>query len=254
MKITVSVDGQSYEVDKSDISLPDDYDIVNKNDPPKGLFTQEALNAKIKDRLSKEPEKLKQDEGFVREVLAQKGIVLDDNGKPKGLEPTEDPEEIRKQVSQQVSEKYENKLEEYQEQIKQRNQAVKESAIMNAASGTWKDHWTKAYDGSKPLIVKNFADRIAVDDQGRDVVLDEDGNKMYKGNGEPVRAKDYLTDADKFGEEFKDKRQRSSGFQNGASGEGVKSFSEEEIASMSDKEFEENLDDINKAQENNMIK
>ena len=247
MKITVSVDGQTYEVDKSDISLPDDYDIVDKNDPPKGLFTQEALNAKIKDRLSKEPEKLKQDEDFVREVLAQKGIVLDDDGNPKGLEPTEDPDKIRKQVSQQVSEKYENKLEDLQSQIEQRNQAVVESAIMNAASGTWKDHWTKSYDGNKPLIVKNFEDRISVDEQGRDVVLDENGNKMFKGNGEPVRAKDYLTDPDKFGEEFKDKRQRSSGFQNGHEG-GVKGFTEEEIANMSDKEYEENREAIQKAQ------
>jgi hypothetical protein len=253
MKVTVNVDGKEVEVDKSDIQLPDSYDIVDTKNPPKGLFTQEALNAKIKDRLSKEPEKLKQDEDFIREILAKKGIVLDDNGKPKGLEPTEDPEEIRKQVSKQVSEKYENKLEDLQSQIEQRNKAVVESAIMNAASGTWKEHWTKTYDGSKPLVVKNFADRITVDEQGRDVVLDENGNKMYKGSGEPVRAKDYLTDEEKFGEEFKDNRQRSSGFQNGSSG-GTKSFTEEELANMSHEEYKKHRSDIQKAVAENKIK
>lgn len=254
MKITVNIDGQDYEVDKSALSLPETYDIVDTENPPKGLFTQEALNAKVQDRLAKEPEKLKNDDKFVREVLAQKGIVLDDDGKPKGLEPTEDPDEIRKQVSRQVSEKYEGQLEEMKSQIENRNRAVVESAIMNAASGTWKDHWTKSYDGNKPLIVKNFADRISVDDQGRDVVLDEEGNKMYKGNGEPVRTKDYLTDADKFGEEFKDKRQRTSGFQGGEPNGSVRSFTEEEIANMSEKEYKENREAIQKATAAGMIK
>lgn len=247
MPITVNIDGTAHQVEPSDLDLPEDYALVTPDNVPEGYYTKEAMESKIQDRLSSALQNKEQEllgnEKFQRKVLTQRGIVLDDDGNPKGLKPEVDVDEIRESTAKQVSEDYEEKLSDLQKELEARNEAVIESAIMEAASGNFREDWTKSFDNGKPLVVKQFKDRMGVDENGEPYVKDESGEKMYKGDG-VMRPKDYLLDEKRFGELMKDKRQRSSDFGKGGETKRPGTYTQEDIRAMSDEEYEKHRDDI----------
>lgn len=218
---TTEIDGKEVELKAEDLKPKEDgYAIITPDNVPDGYFTEDTVNTIVKENVNKTKTKLKddlkEDEDFQKSILNKHNIVLDEEGNPKGLKPTEDIDEVRKKVAEEVSSDYENKLEDYKQKLSKRDQAVVESAIMSVVSGNYEDYLTKSYDGEKPLAVQKFADRIGVDEEGNPYVKNEDGEKMYKGDG-LVSVKEYLL-SEKFEDFMKDKRQKGSDFEEGGKG------------------------------------
>jgi hypothetical protein len=216
-KIKVNINGETKEVDKSDLTLPDKWGIVTPDNVPDGYVTKEKFQSEIQERLSNAKnnakDELKSDEDFHKSILSQYNIALDDEGNPKGLEPTVDIDEVRSQERQRVADEYENKLEELESRIQKRNQSVVSNAIFSATSGQFEDYWLDTFgESDTPLVVEKFQGRFEVGEDGREYAVDKDGNKMFNNEGEPVRAKDFFQNEEKFGKYYKDKRQRGSNF------------------------------------------
>lgn len=219
----VTIDGKEVEVKPEDITPgAEGFNIVTPDKVPSGLFTEEAVQKRIQDRVKNTAENARkeaeQDEAFRKNILSQYGVQLGEDGKPKGLKPEVDIEEVKSNVTKEVSQKYEGQLNDYKEKLSKRDQAVIESSILSATSGLYREDWLKAYGDGKPLVVRQFADRFTVDDQGRAVLKDADGGLKYKGDGSPITPKDYLTDETQFGDLMRDKRQRGSNFGGGGDG------------------------------------
>jgi len=218
MKIKVSINGETHEVEQSDIELPENVNFISPDNVPDGYFTEETVNTMIKDNVNKTEKRLFNDEEHKRKVLTSEGIVLDEEGNPKGLEPAEDIDKAVEQAVSQRDKKHNQEKEELRKKLRTRDEAVIENSIMSAVKGEYDETWTQSFDGEKPLVIEKFKSRIGVDDDGQPYVKNDNGSKMYKGDG-VMRPQDYLLD-EKFSALMKDKRQKGSNFQNGSKGNG----------------------------------
>ena len=245
---TAEIDGKQVELTPDQIKAKQDgYGVITPDNVPKGYFNEEAVNKIVKDNVNKTKERVKsdllEDEGFQKSVLSRYNIQLGEDGNPKGLKPTVDVDEVKQNITKELSSQYEERINNMQSELESRNKAVIQSSILSAVNGQYKEDWTKSFDGSEPLVVKQFQDKFTVDENGRAVVKDpENGGIKYKGDGNPMTPQDYLLDEGRFGELFADKRQRSTG--TNAGGKSQRKYSEEEVGNMSDEEYEANREDI----------
>lgn len=242
-----TIDGKEVTLKPEDLQPEDGYAIITPDHVPKGYYNEEAVQKRIQERLkntaSNVESELEQDKSFHKKILSKYNVQLGEDGTPKGLKPTVDVDEVKKNVAKELSEKYEEEKSKLQQTLENRNKAVVKNSIMSAVKGSWKDDWTEPFDDSEPLAVTQFADKFTVDDNGNAVLKDpENGGVKYKGDGKPMTPQDYLLDEEKFGKLFADKRQRST--QTNPGGGSGRKFSEEEVAQMSDEEYEKNREDI----------
>lgn len=256
MKVTI--DGTVHEIQVSDLELDDNQLIVDKANPPSGLFTQEALDEKIKQRLAKEPEKirasLKEDQDFHKEILSRFNISLDEKGQPKGLKPDFDPEEWKREKVKELTQPYETKLSEKERKLNSFKKGLIRAEIMKSASGIFDEPYTKSILNDDPYVVKQFSDRFDVDDNGNVLLTDKDGGFFVANDGTNVNpSKFFEMNAKDFEGLLKDNRQKGSGFQNGSSGNG-EAFTRQQLKDMSDAEYESKRDAIQKAQTEGRIK
>lgn len=225
-KIKARIEDKEYEFSPDQLELPEGFKLVSPGNVPDGFYTNETVQKMIGDRLKNTKEntrsELEADKDFHKRIFSSYNISLDDEGKPKGLKPIKDVDEIRKEVTGEISGQYEEKLKQYQEKLSKRDEAVVESAILSAVNGHYKDELVKSFDGEKPLVVDKFRSRVGVDEDGRPYVKNEKGEKMFKGDGD-MTVTDYLLDEKRFGELMKDKRQKGSGFGEGGTGDSAPS-------------------------------
>ena len=245
----VTVNGEQVEVSLSDIVLDENQIILDKNNPPKGWFTQAQLDAKVKEinktKTTKAKEELRSDTEFHQEVLSQYNISLGEDGKPKGLKPDFDPQEWIQKKSQELTKPLKDELDNFKSRYERAKRARIEDAILAATKGQFKDEFTTSKDEGrvKPIVVNQFRDLFDENDDGKIVLKDADGHWARDINGHPVTPGKYLSDAEKFGDWMIDKRQRGSGFQNGGTGSKPR-FTEAQISKMSDAEYEKHRNDI----------
>lgn len=253
MKIRVKIGDGEHEVDASDIQLPDGHQIIDKQSPPDGLFTQAALDAKVKEINSRKTEKARQelmkDDTFKRDILSEFNIKLDDSGNPVGLKPDFDPEEWKRTNLPKLTEPIKREKEELEKRYERTKKGRIADAILAATKGSWQEQYTKPLDGGRvqPLAVKHTMDLFDEDDDGNIVLKDKDGDGFaLDQSGERITPDKYLTDESKFGDFLQDKRQRGSGFQSGGRN-GKQVFTGDQIGKMSDSEYAKHREDIQKA-------
>jgi len=246
--IKANIDGKEVELSPDEIELGDGFALITPDNVPKGYFNEEAVNNIVKENVNKTKESVKsnllEDEEFHKSILSRHNIQLGEDGKPKGLKPTVDVDEVKQNVTKELSSKYEKELDQLKNQIDSRNKAVIKNSIMSTVKGKYKEDWIKPFGDDEPLVIKQFADKFTVDENGNAVLKDnENGGVKYKGDGKPYTPQDYLLDESQFGELFSDKRQRGTGT-SPAGNNSTRVFSEEEIANMGDDEYEKNREAI----------
>lgn len=255
--LQVTIDGETHEVDISNVQLPENLDLVSPdNANAKGYFTQAQLNAKAKEinkeKVSKAKKDLMDDEEFLQEAANRKwGISFDEEGNPQGLKPEVDVDQVRKKAVESVKSEYESQIEEISTKASTYKERLIEQSILSATKGVWKEQFTKHQDDGrvKPIVVNQFRDQWGIDDRGQVALRDSEGEGFaVNAKGQHITPDDYLTNQDKFGDYMVDRRQRGSDFQGGAGGDGKPVFTEQEIENMSDREYEKNRDEILKAQ------
>ena len=245
----VTVNGEQVEVSLSDIVLDDNQIIIDKNNPPSDLLTKKAHNAILQDRLEKRDKNIVSDllekKEIHEQVFAKYNISLDDDGKPKGLKPDFDPQEWIQKKSVELTKPIKDELENFKTRYERAKRARIEDAILAATKGQFKDEFTTSKDEGrvKPIVVNQFRDLFDENENGQIVLKDADGNWAIDNDGMPVTPGKYLSNAEKFGDWMVDKRQKGTGFQNGAAG-GKKFYTRDQIDNMSSKEFAENQSDI----------
>jgi len=218
--IKAKIDDKEVELRPDQLQFGEGYALITPDKVPDGYYNEDAVQKRIQERVERAKKDartaLTDDKSFHETVLSSYNISLGDDGKPKGLKPDVDVEEVKKNLTKEISSQYETQINEFKEKLTNRDKAVIESSILSAVSGVYKDDWVKPY-GDKPLVVKQFNDRFTVDEKGNAVVKSDDGGIRYKGDGSPMTAKDYLL-SDEFAELRKDQRQNGSGFGEGSTG------------------------------------
>lgn len=254
--IQVQKDGETLEYDVSDVTLPENYDLVSPdNANSKGYFTQAQLNAKAKEinkeKVSKAKKDLKNDDDFLKSAASEKwGISFTEEGKPKGLKPEVDVDEVRKQAVESVKGEYESQLEETQSKASTYKERLIEQSILSATKGQWQESYTKPQDDGrvKPIVVNQYKNLWDIDDRGKVALKDQTGEGFAVGpKGQHISPDEYLANRDKFGDYMVDTRQKGSGFQQGGRENGKPVFTEQEIENMSEKDFAKNEDAIMEA-------
>ena len=218
--IKAKIDDKEVELKPEQLELGEGFALITPDKVPDGYYNEDAVQKRIQERVKNTAENARKeaesDEEFQKRILSKFNISLGEDGKPKGLKPDVDVEEVKKNLTKEISSQYETQINEFKEKLTNRDKAVIESSILSAVSGVYKDDWVKPY-GDKPLVVKQFSDRFTVDENGNAVLKSEDGGIRYKGDGSPMTAKDYLL-SDEFAELRKDQRQSGSGFGEGSTG------------------------------------
>jgi len=248
----VKIGEEVHEVDVNAIQLEEGQLIVDRENPPDGLFTKKAVDNMIQERLEKRSrnarKELADDPDFHQEILSRFNISLDNNGKPLGLKPDFDPDEWKSRTAKELTKPLNERIESLQAKYNRAKQARIEDKILAATKGVYDERFTKAGDGGKvkPIVVNQFREMFDENDNGVIALRDGDGFAV-DGSGEPITPDKYLTDDKRFGDWMIDRRQRSSGFQGGSPSSG-KRFTREQLAKMSDAEYEKNREAIQQAQ------
>ncbi len=244
----VNINGETHEVSLDDIKLDEGYNIFGPDQVPDGYYTDEAVQQKIQDRLnramSKAENKFLDDDSFHKKVLNKYGVLLDDDGKPKGLKPEVDIDEIKTQTAKQISSEWEEKLNKTRSELDNIKKGKKSGDILRAANGLFQEQYVKSYTGNDdPFVVNQFGKMFGVDEQGRTALLDESGEGFaVDGNGNRITPDVYFDkNKDKFSDLLKDNRQRGSGFGGGDTPRrGKKSlmdYTKEELDALPDSEY-----------------
>lgn len=243
--IKVNIDGETHEVEPSNLELGDGYALITPDSVPDGYFTQEALEQKIQDRIAKakrnSEQDLLEDDSFHKKVLSKYNIILGEDGKPKGLKPEVDIEEVKAQTAKQVSEDYEQKLDNTRQELSKIKKGKIAGDLLRAGNSYFEEQYLKSFTGADdPFVVKQFADQFDYDPKtGQTALLDEDGESFAVDNkGDRITPEKFFeSNAEKLSDLYKDKRQRGSGFdKNGISRKGSEP-SPEDVQNMSDEQY-----------------
>jgi len=256
MKIKVNINGETHEVEQSDLSLPEGVSFISPDNVPEGYYTKDAMESKIQDRVGRAKRNAKSelldDEDFQKQVLARKNILLDEDGKPKGLKPEVDVEQVKKQTAQQISSEWEEKLNKTQSELQNIKSGKKAGDILRAANGMFQEQYVKSFTGNDdPFVVNQFGKFFDVDENGNTALLDDSGEGFaIDGQGNHITPDKYFEkNKDKFSDLLQDKRQKGSGFQNGKKANG-RMPEGDEIMKMSDEEWEKSREEIIKNSSN----
>lgn len=247
--IKVKTDDKEFEVNEDQLTLPEGYGLITPDNVPKGYYTEEAVQKRIKDRLKNTVENartdLESDESFHKQILSKYNISLGEDGKPKGLKPDFDPDEWKRTQAQELTKPYEEKLRAKDEQLSSFKQGLIRAELLKAANGKFKEEFTKSYTGNDdPFVIKQFSDQFDVDESGNVAMKDKDGTFAVTGDGSRITPDKFFTDnSDKFSNLMQDNRQTGSGFKGGANGQGKK-FTNEQIKNMTPEQYKENREAI----------
>lgn len=212
MKIKVTVAGETHEVEQSDLELGN-LQLVDPNNPPKGLFNQDGVDEVVKARVKGLTKKddLLTDKEFHKTVLSQYDITLDDNGKPKGLDKGNDEEKFAA-----WHDKHAKPLETTIDELKTTLNSTHKSLIGSKVEALV----SKGLDpkvANVPFIKQGIENSLGYKD-GKVVPIGADGEPLLEGNGKVMEVDSWFETEIKTGslKDFAiDNRPGSSGFQNG---------------------------------------
>lgn len=221
-----TIDGKEVELKASDLKPKEGYAIITPDNVPDGYYTQKAFNQKlenlketfeerIKTAEKNVREKLRTDPDFNKDVLNRNGVSLDDNGKPKGLKPEIDIEELKRNTAKQVKEAEEAEKAELRKKLDSFINKGLRSTIAEGASkiGIDEKYLQPLVEGGDPYLVKELSDKFAYNDEIGDYALkDQDGTFAVDGNGFVTTQKFFEKNQEKFKHMLKDQRQRGSNF------------------------------------------
>lgn len=214
-----NIDGKEVELKAEDLKPKEGYAIITPDNVPDGYFTQEALESKIRSRLSKAETNVKNelvgDQSFHKQILDKYGVSLGSDGKPKGLKPEVDIDEVKQNVAKQLKEEYEAKLEEKDKKINSFVNKGLKSSIVDGANQIGIDgkYLEPLVEGGDPYLVKELSDKFAYNDEiGDYAMLEDDGTFKVDGNGLVTTSKFFEKNTEKFKHMLKDNRQRGSNF------------------------------------------
>ena len=248
--IKAKINDEIIELTPEQLQMPDGWGIVTPDKVPKGYFTQEALDSKIADitktKVDKAKQELMADAEFKKNVLSEFNISLDESGKPKGLKPDFDPDQWKQEQAKRLTEPLQNQLAQTQEQLGKFKNGMVKAEILKAANGLLKKEYLQSFTGSDdPFVVKQFGEMFDVDETGTVAAKDPDGTWAIDGNaGRMTPERFFEVHRDKFTHLYEDKRQRGSGANPGGGGQ---TFTEEQVAKMSDDEYAQHREAILKS-------
>lgn len=220
------IDGKEVELKPDQIKAKGEgFGVLTPDNVPDGYYTENALQSKISDRVKRAKEDtrkaLSDDSDFHNSIFSKYGVSLDEEGKPKGLKPDVDINEIKKSVADQVKTEYEKKLEERENKLKSVLGKAKKSSIIEGANSIGIDgqYLEPLVEGGSPYLIRELEDRFEWNDEINDYSqLDSDGTFKVDGNGFVTASKFFEQNKEKFKHMLKDQRQKGSGFGGGASG------------------------------------
>lgn len=223
---TVNIDGKEHEVSVENLKpTKEGYAIITPDSVPDGYFTQEAFETKIKGRLSKAEEnakeKLLEDKSFHKNLFNQYGVQIGDDGKPVGLKPTVDVDDIKRTVAESVKGEYEEKIGKLRSTLDNFKSKGKTSAILDGANSIGIDgkYMQPLYEGGSPYLVKELESLFDYNEEiGDYALLDKDGTFAVDGSGFITSKKFFEKNKDRYKDMLKDQRQRGSNYAGAGNG------------------------------------
>lgn len=252
MPFTVRIGEEAHEVEKDAIEVPDGF----------VLMTQSALDSTIEGRVARERSKhegkaskgeLLEDDEFFQQAASKRGIKLGDDLQPVARLSEEQVRQIREQVRAEEVDPLKKDLDTFKKEAEAGRTGNLIRDIMQVAPevGVKQTRLRTIFEGETPEFIDRIAGRAEWDpDKRTHFFRDGNGNPIYDDSGRYAGPKKYLEMLRKQDTDnvyFEDRRPGSSGFDNGARG-GKRTWRTSEIAEMSDKEYEANREDIQKAQ------
>ncbi len=215
----VKIDDKTHEIEPSQLELDEGYALITPDNIPDGYYSKDAFNTGVKEAVNKtkekERERLLSDDSFNKKVLSKYNVQLDSDGKPAGLEPTVDIEEVKRNVANSIKSEYEEKLQSKDKKIEQFINRGLQSAIVDGANKIGIDgkYLEPLVEGGSPYLVKEMSDNFIYSDEVGDYVLKEkDGTPKIEGDGYVTVDKYFEKNTDRFKTMLKDNRQRGSNF------------------------------------------
>lgn len=221
-----NIDGKEVELKPDQIKAKDEgYGVITPGNVPDGYYTESALQNKISERAKRAKEDARKayldDKEFHRDVFSKYDVSLDDEGKPKGLKPDVDIEQVKQSVAERLKNEYEQKLQSKDQKLTSLLSKGKKSSIIEGAQriGIDSRYLEPVIEGGSPYLVKEVEDSFDWNDEINDYALkDKDGTFAVDGNGFITAQKYFEQNTDRFKHMLKDQRQRGSGFGSGGVG------------------------------------
>ena len=220
------IDGKEVDLKPEQIKAKKEgYGVVTPDSVPDGYYTESALQSKISERAKRAKEDARKafldDKDFHRDVFSKYDVSLDDEGKPKGLKPDVDIEEVKQSVAERMKKDYESKLDSKDQKLQSVLGKAKKSSIIEGAQKIGIDgkYLEPLVEGGAPYLVREVEDSFDWNDEINDYALkDKDGTFAVDGNGFITPGKFFEQNTDRFKHMLKDQRQKGSGFGSGGAG------------------------------------
>jgi hypothetical protein len=218
--IKANIDGNEVELKPDQLQLGEGYALVTPDSIPDGLYKEEAVQAKVQERVKNLKQEIKDkensllnDDEFSKRVLSKYNIALDADGNPKGLD-TVDKKAIQDEIRTNIAQEYDSKIEQKDQTIQQLLNKSLEADIVDGANqiGVDADYLKPRIEGSKPYVVKEFSDHFKYNEdinafaqvKDGDFVIDSEGlvtvNRFFNKNKESLSG--ILADQRQGGSDF----------------------------------------------------
>lgn len=231
MKIKVTVDGETKELDASNVEV-DGGQLVADGENPEGYVTKDFMESEVQRRLKGKVNRgdLLQDEEFFKEAAERHGIELDEDGKPVASKDV-DVESLKARWEKEHLEPLKSEKAELEQTAEQLQGTTKNMAVLQGASAV---DVKKKFLGDDTDFINWHASKFGVDPETGQVALKEGDNFALSANPEKgnryVDPKEYFSRLRKDGsytEFFDDNRATSTG-NPGGGGSGNIAISEED--------------------------
>lgn len=218
--IKANIDGNEVELKPDDFQFGDGYALVTPDSIPEGLYKEEAVQQKIKDRLKNVKENTKDellnDDSFSKQVLSKFNISLDADGNPKGLD-TVDKKAIQDEIRTNIAQEYDSKIEQKDQTISKLLNKSLEADIIDGANqiGVDADYLKPRIEGSKPYVVKEFSDQFKYNDDIGSFAQVKNGEFVIDSEGLVTVNRFFNKNKDSLSGILADQRQKGSNFEGG---------------------------------------
>lgn len=212
MKIKVKIGDETHEVESSDLDLGN-LQLVDPENPPKGLFNQSGLDQQITDRLNRATSTAHNDESIQKKVLSHFGISLDKDGKPVGVKQADEEAQFKAW--------YEKHAKPLEDQIAEKDGTITKfkSNLVGESVKTLAAKYLDKKAANNPFFIKGIQDNLGFDQESESIVVMDGDKPMRNGAGKLVSADEWFQHETKSGslkDVAIDNRPSSSGFQNGS--------------------------------------
>lgn len=223
MPFKVKIGEDTHEITRDAIEVPDGY----------VLQTQSTLDATIEERLARQKSSLKSDDDFAKQVMADRGVPVADDGTYKAPDAA-DEDEIRKRLQTQLENSKVKPLKSELEAARKQNQKLLDTRLgaeiqSQALDKGIEDKWLKPISEGGPSMIENIVRPMVAHDDKNDMFAvvagrTDDGDPHFKPatkQGKPWAGIGDLFEELKgdssYKHLFKDTRPGSSGYEGPAS-------------------------------------